>query len=57
MKKTIKKLSAELDDNNKLVDNVGLKLSENNIPLNELGSLKMKKKLLKDLLQEILLDS
>ena len=41
MKKTIKKLSAELDDNNKLVDNVGLKLSENNIPLNELGSLKM----------------
>lgn len=39
--KTIKKLSAELDDNNKLVDNVGLKLSENNIPLNELGSLKM----------------
>ena len=42
MKKNIKKLSAELDDNNKLVDNVGLKLSENNIPLNELGSLKMK---------------
>ena len=41
MKKTIKKLSAELDDNNKLVDNVGLKLSENNIPLNELGILKM----------------
>lgn len=41
MKKTIKKLSAELDDNKKLVNNVGLKLSENNIPLNELGSLKM----------------
>lgn len=39
MKKTIKKLSAELDDNKKLVNNVGLKLSENNIPLNELGSL------------------
>ena len=33
MKKTIKKLSAELDDNNKLVDNVGLKLSENNITI------------------------
>ena len=33
MKKTIKKLSAELDDNKKLVNKVGLKLSENNIPL------------------------
>lgn len=42
MKKTIKKLNAELDDNNTVIDSVGLRLSEKNIPLNELGSLKMK---------------
>ena len=41
MKKTIKKLNAELDDNKTVIDSVGLRLSEKDIPLNELGSLKM----------------
>lgn len=39
MKKNIEKLNTELDANNKVIDRVGMKLSEREIPLSELGSL------------------
>lgn len=39
MKKNIEKLNTELDDNNKIIDSVGMKLSEREVPLSELGSL------------------
>lgn len=39
MKKNIEKLNTELDANNKVIDSVGMKLSEREIPLSELGSL------------------
>lgn len=39
MKKNIEKLNTELDANNKIIDSVGMKLSEREVPLSELGSL------------------
>lgn len=39
MKKNIEKLNTELDANNKIIDSVGMKLAEREVPLSELGSL------------------